>query len=149
MEMIDYDSLIVGFKKLLRDNNLKFTHQRELILKALYENEGHFTPEDIYNIIKKDKPKLTIGIATVYRTLGLLEESGMVNSISFEAKGKKYELGLKKHHDHLVCNQCGRLIEFFDEVIEKRQEEIAAQHGFRMLDHSMRIDGICSKCQEV
>ncbi len=145
--MIDYDELIAGFKTLLKDNNLKFTTQRELILRALYENEGHFTPEDIYNIIKRENPRLNIGIATVYRTLGLLEESGMVNSISFDAKGKKYELGLKKHHDHLVCIRCGRLIEFFDETIEKRQEEIAAQHGFKMLDHSMTIDGICSKCQ--
>jgi Fur family transcriptional regulator, ferric uptake regulator len=147
MSIIDYDELIIGFKRLLKENNLKYTHQRELILKALYENEGHFTPEDIYNIIKRENSKIAIGIATVYRTLGLLEESGMVDSLSFDSKGKKYELGLKKHHDHLVCTQCGRLIEFYDETIEKRQEEIAKEYGFKMLAHAMRIDGICNQCQ--
>jgi Fur family ferric uptake transcriptional regulator len=145
--MIAYSSLLETFKQLLRENTLKFTKQRELVLKTLYENDGHFTPEDLYNLIKAQYPDLTIGIATVYRTLGLLEEEGIVNSLSFGAKGKKYELGLEKHHDHLICTQCGKLIEFYDETIENQQKVIAQKFDFKMTGHTMNITGICKTCQ--
>jgi len=146
--MITYPVLLEQFKALLKTNTLKFTKQRELILKFLYEHEGHFTPEDIYTLIKQSHPDVNIGIATVYRTLSLLEDSGIASSISFGAQGKKYELGLKKHHDHLICTQCGEIIEFFDETIEKRQEEIAKKFHFHMTDHTMKIIGLCEKCQQ-
>ena len=145
--MITYPLLLEQFKTLLKTNALKFTKQRELILKFLYENEGHFTPEEIYMLLKKEYPDVNIGIATVYRTLTLLEDSGIASSISFGAQGKKYELGLKKHHDHLICTQCGEIIEFFDETIEERQEEIAKHFNFLMKDHTMKIIGLCQKCQ--
>ena len=145
--MTAYPTLLETFKQLLKDNKLKFTRQRELVFKALYDNEGHFTPEDLSTLIKEQHPDLTISIPTIYRTLGLLEESGIVDSLSFGAKGKKYEFGLKEHHDHLICNQCGKLIEFQDDVIEKRQEEIAKKFNFKMTDHTMNIRGICEACQ--
>lgn len=146
--MIAYRTLLETFKKLLRENTLKFTKQREMVLKALYDNEGHFTPEDLYSLIRSQHPDLTISIPTIYRTLALLEESGIVDSLSFGAKGKKYEFGLKGHHDHLICTQCGKLIEFQDDVIEKRQEEIAKKFNFKMTDHTMNIRGICESCQK-
>ena len=146
--MITYSVLLDQFKTLLRSNTLKFTKQRELILKFLYENEGHFTPEDIYMLIKKSYPDVNIGIATVYRTLTLLENEGIASSISFGAQGKKYEFGMRKHHDHLICTGCGEIIEFFDETIEDRQEEIAKKFNFKMQDHTMKIIGLCEKCQE-
>jgi Fur family ferric uptake transcriptional regulator len=80
--------------------------------------------------------------------LTLLEESGIASSISFGAQGKKYELGLKKHHDHLICTSCGEIIEFFDETIESRQEQIAKKFNFKMHDHTMKIVGLCEKCQK-
>jgi Fur family ferric uptake transcriptional regulator len=98
-------------------------------------------------LIKKAHPDITIGIATVYRTLTLLEDSGIASSLSFGTQGKKYELGLKKHHDHLICTECGEIIEFFDAVIEERQEEIARKFHFKMHDHTMKIIGLCEKCQ--
>ncbi len=145
--MTSYPTLLETFKQLLKGSGFKFTKQRELVLKVLYENEGHFTPEDLYNLIKSKHPDINLGIATVYRTLTLLEESGIVNSISFGSKGKKYEMGLKEHHDHLICIECGRLIEFQDETIEKLQEEIAQKFNFKMTDHIMNITGICEACQ--
>jgi len=117
-------------------------------LKFLYENDEHYTPEDIYMLLKKENPDINIGIATVYRTLTLLENEGIASSISFGAAGKKYELGLKKHHDHLICSSCGDIIEFFDETIEAQQEEIAKKHNFKMTDHTMKIVGLCEKCQD-
>jgi len=144
---ISYDDVLNNFKKLLKVNRLKYTTQRELILKIIYDNQGHFTPEDIYNLIKESYPKIKIGIATVYRTLTLLEDANIVSSISFGAQGKKYEFGLKEHHDHLVCLECGGIEEFFDDTIEKQQEEIAQQFNFKMTNHVMKITGICEACQ--
>ena len=146
--MITYDALLEQFKQLLKQNGLKFTKQRELILKFLYENEGHFTPEDIYMLMKKNHPDVTIGIATVYRTLTLLEKEGIASSISFGVQGKKYELGEKEHHDHLICTRCGTIIEFFDDIIEERQEAIAKKYNFKMQDHTMKIVGLCEACQK-
>jgi Fur family ferric uptake transcriptional regulator len=145
--MIAYPLLLEKFQTLLKENQLKFTKQRELVLKFLYENNGHFTPEDIYTLLKQKYPDINIGIATVYRTLTLLETSQIASSISFGAQGKKYELGLKKHHDHLICTKCGQIIEFVDEVIEERQEEIAKKFNFQMSDHTMKIVGLCENCQ--
>lgn len=145
--MISYKDVLENFKKLLKVNNLKYTTQRELILKIIYDNNGHFTPEDIYNLIKEHYPSIKLGIATVYRTLTLLEDANIVSSISFGTQGKKYEFGLKEHHDHLVCLECGGIEEFYDETIEKQQELIAKQHNFKMTNHIMKITGICALCQ--
>ncbi len=144
---VSYQEVLENFKALLRSNNLKYTKQRELILEIIYENRGHFTPEDIYNLIKMSYPDIRLGIATVYRTLGLLEDAHIVSSISFGAQGKKYEFGLDDHHDHLVCLKCGGIEEFFDETIEKQQERISQAHNFKMTKHIMKIMGICSACQ--
>jgi len=145
--MIAYPLLLKKFQTILKENTLKFTKQRELVLKFLYENDGHFTPEDIYTLLKQQYPDINIGIATVYRTLSLLETSEIASSISFGVQGKKYELGLKKHHDHLICSKCGEIIEFFDDIIEERQEVIAKQFNFQMTDHTMKIVGLCENCQ--
>lgn len=146
--MIDYSVLIEKFKSIIKENGLKYTKQRELILKFLYEHDGHFTPEELNVQLKKIYSQENIGIATIYRTLTLLEESGIVTSISFGTQGKKYEFGLKKHHDHLVCVQCGKIVEFYDETIEKKQLEIAKNFEFEMTDHIMKIIGICKNCQK-
>ncbi len=145
--MIEYPVLLEKFQTLLKENSLKFTKQRELVLKFLYENDGHFTPEDIYTLLKEQYPEVNIGIATVYRTLTLLETSHIASSISFGIQGKKYELGLKKHHDHLICTHCGDIIEFYDEIIESRQEAIAQKFNFQMTDHTMKIIGLCENCK--
>jgi len=147
-QLIPYETLLEQFKQLLRNNNLKFTKQREIILSTLYSHKGHFTPEEIYQIIKRENPELNTGIATIYRTLSLLENENIVTSISFGAQGKKYELGVKAHHDHIICTKCGKILEFFDESIEKKQEKIAKSLGFKMENHVMKIFGICSECQK-
>ena len=145
---LEYDVLLERFKQILKKNSLKFTIQREVILKTLYNSDEHLTPEALHRLIQNEHPNLKIGIATVYRTLSLLEDSDIVTSLSFGAQGKKYELGVKEHHDHMICTECGDITEFVDEEIEKRQEKIAEEFGFSMKDHSMQIYGICKKCQE-
>jgi len=145
---IEYEQLLKNFKKLLKANSLKFTIQREVILETLYNSDEHLTPESLHHLIQEKYPELKTGIATVYRTLSLLEDSNVVTSLSFGAQGKKYELGAKEHHDHLICTECGEITEFVDEAIEKRQHAITDELGFKMKDHSMQIYGICKKCQE-
>jgi len=144
---INYDQLLDDFKTLLKENSLKFTIQREVILETLYNSDEHLTPESLHQLIQKKFPDLKTGIATVYRTLALLEESNMVTSLSFGAQGKKYELGAKEHHDHMICTRCGDITEFVDEEIENRQHSIADALGFKMSDHSMQIYGTCKNCQ--
>lgn len=145
---IEYEQLLNDFKNLLKNNGLKFTIQREVILETLYNSNEHLTPEALHNLIQDKFPNLNTGIATVYRTLSLLEESDMVTSLSFGVQGKKYELGAKHHHDHFICTRCGSIIEFVDEEIEKRQRLIAKEKGFVMQDHSMQIYGLCKDCQD-
>jgi len=145
---IKYEQLLEDFKKLLKENNLKFTIQREVILETLYNSDEHLTPESLHHLIQEKYPELKTGIATIYRTLSLLEDSDIVTSLSFGAQGKKYELGAKEHHDHLICTECGDITEFVDEEIEKRQQIIAKELGFKMSDHSMQIYGICKACQD-
>jgi len=144
---IKYDDLLNDFKQLLKKNSLKFTIQREVILETLYNSDEHLTPESLHHLIQEKYPDLKTGIATVYRTLALLEESNMVTSLSFGAQGKKYELGAKEHHDHLICTECGTITEFVDEEIEARQHLITQELGFKMSDHSMQIYGVCKNCQ--
>lgn len=143
---VEYEQLLTDFKALLKKNNLKFTIQREVILETLYNSDEHLTPESLHHLIQEKFPDLKTGIATVYRTLSLLEDSSMVTSLSFGAQGKKYELGAKEHHDHLICTECGSITEFVDEEIEQRQHAIADELGFEMKDHSMQIYGICKNC---
>ena len=148
IENMEYDSLLVRFKDILKQNNLKFTKQREVVLKTMYNNDEHFSPESLYMLVKQTNPELNVGIATVYRTLNLLEESDIVTSLSFGASGKKYELGNKPHHDHMICKICEKIIEFENNEIEKKQEEIAKQYGFKLTSHLMQLYGICKNCQK-
>lgn len=144
---VEYEKLLNDFKNLLKKNHLKFTIQREVILETLYNSDEHLSPESLYNLIQEKHPQLNTGIATIYRTLTLLEESDIVTSLSFGAQGKKYELGAKDHHDHMICTACNHITEFVDAEIEKRQQAITKELGFKMTDHSMQIYGICKNCQ--
>jgi len=118
-----------------------------VILETLYNSDEHLTPEALHQLIQKQHPELKTGIATIYRTLSRLEESDIVTSLSFGVQGKKYELGAKDHHDHMICTECGEITEFVDEAIEERQQKIAEKFGFKMTDHSMKIYGLCRNCQ--
>jgi Fur family ferric uptake transcriptional regulator len=139
--------LLDRFKTILKNNHLKFTVQREIVLRARCEGDGHFTPELLRNRIYK-RFGHKIGIATIYRALTLLEQEQIVTSVSFGVSGKRYEYGLKAHHDHMICERCGAMIEFIDPEIERRQEMIAKRHSFKILNHTMQINGICEECQQ-
>ncbi len=139
--------VIEELKTIIKDKGMKYTEQRALILQILLNIDEHLNAEDIHAIIQKDNPEQNIGIATIYRTLKFLEEVKLISSISFGTDGKKYERNTKKHHDHLICTSCNTIIEFLDEDIELKQEQIAKNNEFIMQNHSMQIYGLCKKCQ--
>lgn len=135
-------------KEVLKKKGMKYTEQRALILQLLLKLDEHLSAEELHEIVKKEYPDQNIGIATVYRTLNFLEEVNLISSISFGKEGKKYESSDTEHHDHIICTSCGKIVEFFDEDIEKKQEEIASKNGFKITDHTMQIYGLCQDCQE-
>lgn len=143
-----YEDLLTRFREILRRNGLKQTQQRENILHTIYSSDEHFTPEDLYAKVQQIYPDQKIGIATVYRTLSLLEGEKIVTSVSFGVNGKKYEFGMREHHDHMICDVCGKMIEFVDDTIEKRQSAIAKKHNFLITGHIMQIHGVCQSCQK-
>lgn len=147
-ENIEYDVLLESFKKILKESGLKYTRQREIVLNILYHSDTHFTPESLYMEIKRKEPNLNVGIATVYRTLNLLEDSQMVTSLSFSAAGKKFELANKPHHDHLICKNCGKIVEFENSIVERQQALIAKEHKFKLTGHLMQLYGICETCAQ-
>ena len=144
---MSYKALLSEFKNILKHNKLKFTNQREIILYTLYNNEEHFSSEELYTLIKQEYPDLSVGIATVYRTLTVLEENGLVSSISLGAQGKKYEIANKPHHDHIICEKCDKIVEFENDKIEELQHTIAKENDFQLTKHIMQLYGICKECQ--
>lgn len=143
-----YEEIIDELRKIVKQKGLKYTEQREIVLSILLHAKDHLTAEEIYNQIKKDYPTSNVGIATVYRALSFLEEVDLITSITFGTEGKKYESNSKSHHDHLICTQCARIIEFIDEEIEKRQEKIAKNNKFKITSHTMQLYGVCENCQK-
>lgn len=131
----------------IRRAGLKKTAQRELILLIFLRTEGHLSAEDLYHLVKQQDP--TVGYTTVYRTLKLLTECGLAREERLGDGRRRYEHQYNhQHHDHLICTVCGELIEFYSEVIERTQDEIAEQFDFELTHHSLRIFGVCSKCRQ-
>lgn len=131
----------------LKKAGLKVTTPRLKILQILEKSkEHHLSAEDIYRVLLESGDD--IGLATVYRVLTQFEDAGLVVRHNFEGDQAVFELDHGTHHDHLVCVKCGRVEEFVDNVIEKRQEEIARNAGYSITDHSLNIYGICAKCQK-
>ncbi|MEW8586228.1 MAG: ferric iron uptake transcriptional regulator [Candidatus Thiodiazotropha sp.] len=131
----------------IRKAGLKVTHPRIKILELLENSsQRHVSAEDVYKMLLDNGEE--IGLATVYRVLTQFETAGLVTRHNFEGGHAVFELDRGGHHDHMVCVVFGKVEEFIDPTIEKRQREIAKSHGFEMVDHSLIIYGHCSnpKC---
>jgi Fur family ferric uptake transcriptional regulator len=133
--------------KELKQVGLKATLPRLKILEILAnsEEQRHLSAEDVYKaLLGHDED---IGLATVYRVLTQFEAAGLVTRHNFEGGHAVFELNEGRHHDHILCVKCGRVDEFVDEVIEKRQQEIATKHGYAITDHSLTLYGVCPVCR--
>ena len=131
----------------LRKAGLKVTLPRVKILQIMESSDTkHLSAEDVYKaLIEADED---VGLATVYRVLTQFETAGLVMRHHFEGGSSVFELTTVDHHDHIVCQSCGSVEEFYDEVIEDRQEKIARKYGFKITDHSMYLYGVCKNCQD-
>lgn len=128
----------------LKSSGLKATLPRLRILN-LFENASvrHMSADDIYRLLMQEG--VDIGLATVYRVLTQFEQAGLLKRHHFESGKAVFELNQGGHHDHLVCLQCGRVEEFYDAEIEKRQERIARDRGFALHEHSLSLYADCTK----
>jgi Fur family ferric uptake transcriptional regulator len=128
----------------LRKLGLKVTLPRMKILEILETSETrHMSAEDVYKVLLEAEEE--IGLATVYRVLTQFEAAGLVTRHHFEGGHSVFELNEGHHHDHIVCNQCGMVVEFVEETIERCQEKVAKKAGFKIHDHSLIIYGDCTK----
>lgn len=128
----------------LKASGLKATLPRLKILE-IFQNSSvrHLTAEDIYKILLNEN--MDVGLATVYRVLTQFEQAGLLHRNHFEPGKAVFELNEGSHHDHLVCLDCGKVEEFFDEEIEKRQHAVAQERGFTIFEHSLALYGNCTK----
>ncbi|WP_455234739.1 ferric iron uptake transcriptional regulator [Thiogranum longum] len=128
----------------LRKAGLKVTLPRMKILEILETSETrHMSAEDVYKVLLEAEEE--IGLATVYRVLTQFEAAGLVTRHHFEGGHSVFELNEGHHHDHIVCVQCGKVVEFLDETIERCQEKVAKDAGFKIRDHSLIIYGDCNR----
>jgi len=129
----------------LKSTGLKATLPRLKIMEIFQQGkQRHMTAEDVFPVLLEDRSD--IGLATVYRVLTQFEQAGILMRSNFDGGKAVYELNEGQHHDHFVCTGCGKVEEFFDGEIEKRQQRIAKDRGWQVHDHAMALYGLCAEC---
>lgn len=132
----------------LKQKGYKLTLQRRAILDIIVKSEGkHLTAEELYDEVKKECPE--IGLATVYRTLQLLEEMKILSKLDIGDGSSRYELiheDENHQHHHLICNNCGKVIEVKGDLLESLEHNIEEKYDFKVLNHSVKFYGLCSEC---
>ncbi len=133
----------------LREQDHRLTPQREAVIEVLLDNaDAHLSAENIFLQTKQNYPD--IGLATVYRTLELLENFGLIHRFDYGDGQSRYEVNLSAeghYHHHLICVNCGEIGEYKDDLLDEIEEKIARETGFVVTDHCLRLFGLCSKCQ--
>jgi len=139
--------LLDAFRRYLREHSLPVTTQREQVAEVIFTAPGHLSAEDVERQLRERGSH--VGKATVYRTLDLLAESGMVSRRDFGEGFRRYERAPgRAHHEHLICVRCGKVIEFVNERLERMKALIAEEYGFRHHHHRLEIFGTCPECQQ-
>ena len=140
------NKLLSDFKDVLRKEGLKITPQRIAVLEEIMKDKGHRESEDVYMAIKTRKTY--VSRATVYRALDILVQHGFARKLNLGDGRARYETKIDSpHHDHMICNNCGEIIEFVNHEIENIQEEIAKHNQFILQQHIHQLFGICKECQ--
>ena len=132
------------FGRFLRGKGCHHTQQRRAIASLFFREDGHLTIEELYVRVHAEDP--TVGQSTVYRTMKLLCESGLAREVSFGGGVVRYERARDWHHDHLICERCGRSLEVVDPDIEVLQESLVRKYGFIPTQHRLYLHGVCPEC---
>lgn len=139
-------TIVEGFDEFLVKNNLRHTPERYNILQEIKKSSDHFEADELFFQLRQKK--IAVSRATVYRTLSLLEESGIIRKLRFGENHYHYELiTTKKPHAHLVCTNCGKIIEFDDKALEKIQNQICDKNRYQPVRRTVEIYGVCPACQ--
>lgn len=140
-------ALLERFRRHLREHHQPVTRQRDLVAQAVFLAEDHVSVEGIRRELKQHATQ--VGTATVYRTLDLLVESGLVRAHDFGEGFKRYEPVVSQaDHEHLICQRCGRVVEFANERLERMLPVLADEHGFQHQRHRLEIYGVCRECRQ-
>ena len=139
--------------ELIKSRGLRVTHARTQILSLLIraheaEHTHHLSAEQVSESLEQSGEH-TIPLNTIYRVLTQFEQCGLVDRHYFEGGVAYHELRPSEHHDHMICTECNKVIEFVDEDIERLQEEVAAKYGFYIVSHALHLYGRCAECQEI
>ncbi|MEA1928523.1 MAG: transcriptional repressor [Candidatus Auribacterota bacterium] len=135
------------FKRYLKKKMMVLTIPRKIILKTIFLMEPHFTAEDLAERLKEGADRVSRG--TVYRTLKILEAAGLARRMRVENSGIYYEMIIGScQHGYLVCESCGKIIEFMDEDIKRLQKKVCRREGFSARRYSLRISGLCRECAD-
>ncbi len=141
---------VEAIKAKLKSEGYKLTTQRRAILNAMIDNKDeHLSSEEVYEIVKQLYPE--IGLATVYRTLQLFEQLGIIYKLNFDDGCSRYELNYDSsdhHHHHLICLGCGKVIEVKLDLLENLEMEIEKEGKFKITDHNVKFFGYCKDCQK-
>lgn len=133
------------FREFLKERGLRLTPEREGILAEVLRSKGHFDPEELH--IDLRRKGASVSRASIYRTIPLLVEAGIIEEVERVDKHAHYELTYgREHHDHMLCMGCGRVIEFLSQSMEKLQDRICKEHNFTGETHTLEIKGYCRKC---
>ncbi|WP_097025595.1 Fur family transcriptional regulator [Clostridium peptidivorans] len=147
MSKVPYED-VENLKNVLKEKGYKLTPQRRAIVEIIIKNEGsHLTTEEIYNLVKDECPE--IGLATVYRTVMLLEEMGLLSKLDLNDGCSRYELiheDENHQHHHLICRNCGKVIEVQGDLLEELEDNIEKKYNFKIEDHSVKFYGLCNEC---
>jgi len=139
---------IENFTRYLDTRNLKLTKERRVVLQEIFLRRGHLEAEDLWHSLHKKKKRASR--ATVYRTLDLLVDSGMVRKVDLGHGHSHFEHVLgHAHHEHMICLKCGRVIEFSDEKIERSLKKMCEKSGFENISHCFQIFGYCRNCRQI
>jgi Fur family transcriptional regulator, ferric uptake regulator len=142
---VDTERQMAAFHAQLRERGLKSTAQRDAIARVFFEIGRHISAEELYAEVKKINPH--VGYATIYRTLRLLKECALVSERHFDEGQARYETVSERHHDHFICERCGKIIEFENQGIERLQQAVARQIGATLTRHKMELYGLCGECR--
>src|SRR5580704_12435443 len=139
------DDRMATFHVRLREHGLKSTGQRDDIARVFFELRRHISAEELYAEVKKINPH--VGYATIYRTLKLLKDCGLLSERHFDEGQARYEVAGEHHHDHFICDRCGKIIEFENDDLEQMQQSIAQKMGVLLHRHKLELYGLCTECR--
>ena len=130
----------------LRRHGYKLTPQRQVVIRTIISSQDHLTPAAIHQKVHKDYPN--VGLVTIYRTLEMLTDMELICELHAGGSCHSYTIGAPQHHHHLICSDCGKVVDFTGHSLSELEERLARESGFRIDDHLLEFTGLCQSCQD-